>query len=67
MISMMSLSRVGFSLGRNREGLTQIKLARLTGISQHHITEMERGKRSISKNAARILSKALGADYQLLL
>jgi ribosome-binding protein aMBF1 (putative translation factor) len=52
---------------RYREGLTQIKLAQLTNISQHRISEMERGKRSISKNAARILSKALGADYRLLL
>jgi DNA-binding XRE family transcriptional regulator len=52
---------------RYREGLTQIKMAQLTNISQHRISEMERGKRSISKNAARILSKALGADYRLLL
>ena len=52
---------------RYREGLTQIKLAQLTNISQHRISEMERGKRSISKNAARILSKALSADYRLLL
>jgi DNA-binding XRE family transcriptional regulator len=52
---------------RYREGLTQIKLAQMTGISQHRISEMERGKRSISKNAAKILSKALGADYRLLL
>ncbi|MCE5274558.1 MAG: helix-turn-helix domain-containing protein [Deltaproteobacteria bacterium] len=52
---------------RYREGLTQIKLAQMTGISQHRISEMERGKRSISKNAAKILSKALSADYRLLL
>ena len=52
---------------RHREGLTQVKLARLTNISQHRISEMERGRRAISKNAARILSKALGADYRLLL
>jgi len=52
---------------RYREGLTQIKLAQMTNISQHRISEMERGKRSISKNAAKILSKALSADYRLLL
>ena len=32
---------------RNRENLTQQKLADMCGISRHHISEMESGKRTI--------------------
>jgi len=52
---------------RHREGLTQIELSRLTGIPQRHISEMERGKRPIGKEAARKLAKALRCDYRVLL
>ena len=52
---------------RNREGLTQKLLAELTGIPQHHISEMENGKRSIGKERARKLAKALHCDYRQLL
>jgi len=52
---------------RGREGLTQKELARLTGIPQHHISEMENGKRSIGKDRARKLGNALNTDYRLLL
>jgi len=52
---------------RNREGLTQKSLAELTGIPQHHISEMEHGKRSIGKDRAKKLATALGCDYRMLL
>jgi ribosome-binding protein aMBF1 (putative translation factor) len=53
---------------RTREGLTQVQLARMTGIPQRHISEMENGKRGIGKERARILAKALNvSDYRLLL
>ena len=52
---------------RNREGLTQKRLAELTGIPQHHISEMENGKRSIGKERARKLAEALHCDYRMLL
>jgi len=52
---------------RNREGLTQKQLAELTGIPQHHISEMENGKRSIGKERAKRLADALHCDYRRLL
>jgi len=44
---------------RTRENLTQKQLAALTGIPQHHISEMENGKRPIGKERARKLAEAL--------
>ena len=53
---------------RNRQSLTQQQLAKLTGISQHHLSEMENGKRSIGKDSARKLASALGvSDYRVFL
>jgi DNA-binding XRE family transcriptional regulator len=52
---------------RNRECLTQKQLAELTGIPQHHISEMENGKRSIGKERAKRLAEALHCDYRQLL
>ncbi len=52
---------------RNREGLTQKQLSELTGIPQHHISEMENGKRSIGKERAKKLAEALHCDYRQLL
>ena len=54
---------------RGREGMTQAQLAhRLgTGVSQHHISEMEHGKRNISPQMARRLAKVLKTDYRMLL
>ncbi len=49
---------------RTREGLTQVQLAELTGIPQRHLSEMENGKRSIGKERARVLAKALSTDYR---
>jgi len=52
---------------RTREGLTQKQLAELTGIPQHHISEMENGKRTIGKERATKLATALHCDYRQLL
>jgi len=52
---------------RNREGLTQKQLSELTGIPQHHISEMENGKRTIGKERAKKLAEQLKCDYRQLL
>jgi len=53
---------------RTRENLTQKQLASLTGIPQHHISEMENGKRGIGKDRARKLADALHvSDYRVFL
>ena len=53
--------------GRGKEGLTQKQLADLTGIAQHHISEMENGKRPIGKETARKLAAVLKVDYRIFL
>jgi ribosome-binding protein aMBF1 (putative translation factor) len=52
---------------RKREGLTQKELARLVGISQTHVSEMEHGKRPIGKDMARRLAKVLKVHYRVFL
>ena len=52
---------------RYREDLTQVALSKKTGISQHHISEMENGKRTIGKQNARKLAKALNSNYRIFL
>jgi len=62
-------NRAGISIrgGRGKEGLTQKLLAELTGIAQHHISEMENGKRPIGKETAKKLAAALNVDYRVFL
>ena len=52
---------------RHKSSLTQAQLSQLTCIPQRHISEMERGKRTIGKKNARLLSKALDVDYRMFL
>ena len=53
---------------RHREGLTQQQLAKLTGIPQRHISEMENGKRPIGKKNAKIFANVLNvAGYKVFL
>src|SRR6266567_807612 len=59
--------KVALRAYRNREGLTQKRLAELTDIPLHQIGEMENGKRSIGNDRARILAEALHCDYRQLL
>lgn len=54
-------------LYRQRAELTQANLAELMGIHQHHISEMENNKRSISKETARHLAEILECDYRRFL
>jgi transcriptional regulator with XRE-family HTH domain len=46
---------------------TEKQVAELTGIAQHHISEMENGKRPIGKETAKKLAKALNIDYRVFL
>lgn len=60
-------SRIALRAYRTRENLTQKELAARTGIPQHHLSEMENGKRPIGKERARKLAEALGvADWRVL-
>ena len=52
---------------RDREGLTQTELAAKIGVKPHHISEMEKGKRSIGKDMAKRLAKALNTGYKVFL
>lgn len=52
---------------RYRAALTQKALAEALGISQHHISEMENGKRSIGKSIAKRLAEFFRTDYRIFL
>lgn len=52
---------------RQRERLTQVQLAKKAGMLQHHISEMERGKRTITKAAAKKLAAILNTDWKRML
>ena len=52
---------------RDREELTQTELAEKIGVKPHHISEMENGKRTIGKNMAKLLAKALNTGYKVFL
>ena len=60
-------AQVALRAYRTREDFTQKQLSELTGIPQHHISEMENGKRSIGKERAKKLAEALHCDYRQLL
>ncbi len=52
---------------RHKEGVTQKELAESLGISQHHISEMENGKRSIGKAMAKKFAAFFKTNYRLFL
>ncbi len=52
---------------RNREGMTQVQLAKQTNIPQRHISEMENGKRPIGKKNAKLIAEALNTNYKVFL
>ena len=54
-------------LYRQRADMTQAELADLTGIFQHHLSEIENNKRVVGKSNAVKLAKALDFDYRRLL
>lgn len=53
--------------GRFKAGLTQKALADQLEILPHHVSEMEHGKRPISKKMARKLGKIFKLDYRVFL
>jgi len=61
------LPRVSLLGARTKEGMTQTRLADLTGIPQRHLSMMEHGKRPIGKKNARLLAKVLKVDYRVFL
>ena len=61
------LPGIALAGARAKEGLTQQELAEKTGIPQRHISEMENNKRSIGKERAKKLAKALNIGYKVLL
>lgn len=52
---------------RNKENITQAKLAKLTGISQENIDRMEKGELQIGEDQAKILGKALNVSHRIFL
>jgi len=52
---------------RTREGITQKELAARLGIRQHHVSEMEKGKRSISLEMAKRIGEAYNVSYKVFL
>ncbi len=62
---------IGISSGalrayRMRENFSQAKLASKAGLKQHHISEMEKGKRGIGIKSAKALAKVLHCKWERL-
>jgi transcriptional regulator with XRE-family HTH domain len=52
---------------RHKAEMTQNDLAEALGISQHHISEMENGKRPIGKLMAKRLAEIFKCNYRKFL
>lgn len=52
---------------RYRENLSQVELAKISGIHQNEISKIENGKRGVGEKVAKRLAKALNINYLLLL
>jgi transcriptional regulator with XRE-family HTH domain len=52
---------------RFKAELTQKQLAEKLGVLPHHISEMEHGKRPISKKMAHKLAEVLDVNYKVFL
>jgi len=52
---------------RHREKLTQKKLADMLFIRQHHLSEMENGKRQIGKEMAKKLADIFATNWKMFL
>ncbi len=61
------LPRVSLQGARTKEGMTQTRLAELTGIPQRHLSMMKHGKRPIGEKNAHLLAKVLKVDYRVFL
>jgi plasmid maintenance system antidote protein VapI len=52
---------------RHKAEMTQQELASALGVNQHHISEMENGKRPIGKEMAKRLAQVFKTDYRIFL
>jgi DNA-binding XRE family transcriptional regulator len=52
---------------RGKEDMTQAAFAARIGISQHHVSEMETGKRPITIEMAKRIGEAFGVSYKIFL
>jgi DNA-binding XRE family transcriptional regulator len=52
---------------RLRDEMTQTELAEKLGISQNRISDMENGKRSITKNTAMMLANLFDTSYKVFI
>lgn len=52
---------------RKMAELTQQQLSQITGFPRRYISEMENGKRTISKDRAKKFAEVLQADYRIFL
>ena len=52
---------------RTREGVTQKEFAARLGIRQHHVSEMEKGIRPISKEMAKRIGETYNISYKVFL
>lgn len=52
---------------RYRENMSQVKLAKLSGVHQNEISKIENGKRNVGEKVAKKLAKPLKINYRLLL
>lgn len=52
---------------RTREDITQEEMAERLGLKQHHVSEMENGKRSISIDMAKRISAEFNIAYKVFL
>ena len=52
---------------RQKEDMTQDELAERVGMKQHHVSEMESGKRPISLGSAKKYAEIFQVPYQMLL
>ncbi len=52
---------------RYREDMSQIELAKKSGVHQNEISKIENGKRGVGEKVAKKLAKALNISYYLLL
>lgn len=52
---------------RFREDMSQVKLAKLSGVNQNEISKIENGKRGVGEKVAKRLAKPLKINYHLLL
>jgi DNA-binding XRE family transcriptional regulator len=62
----MSPAKVLLGL-RGKEELTQAEFAERIGILQHHVSEMETGKRAITIDMARRIGDAFNMSYKIFL